>query len=130
MHLKYLILYVPDVTAAVEFYEKAFGLKRLFIHEGGDYAQLDTGSVALSFCSEELAESGITGGFRASRPSELPAGMEIGFETDDVAGDFARAVEAGAEAVTPPMEKPWGQKVSYVRDLNGFLIEICSPVGG
>jgi lactoylglutathione lyase len=24
--------------------------------------------------------------------------------------------------------KPWGQKVSYVRDLNGCLVEVCSPV--
>jgi hypothetical protein len=25
-------------------------------------------------------------------------------------------------------EKPWGQKLGYVRDLNGCLVEICSPV--
>jgi len=48
--------------------------------------------------------------------------------TEDVAGAYARAVAAGAMPLMPPKEKPWGQIVSYVRDCNGFLVEICSPV--
>ncbi|MEM6437045.1 MAG: hypothetical protein AAF773_24805 [Cyanobacteria bacterium P01_D01_bin.115] len=35
---------------------------------------------------------------------------------------------AGAVAVKVPTAKPWGQVVGYVRDLNGCLIEIASPV--
>lgn len=54
--------------------------------------------------------------------------VEVAFVTDDVAGDFEKAVQAEAKAVTPPTQKPWGQTVSYVRDLNGYLVEICSPV--
>jgi hypothetical protein len=27
-----------------------------------------------------------------------------------------------------PKIKPWGQVVAYVRDLDGFLIEVCSPM--
>jgi hypothetical protein len=27
-------------------------------------------------------------------------------------------------------EKPWGQVVAYVRDLNGYLVEICTPMAG
>ena len=38
------------------------------------------------------------------------------------------ALAAGATAVRAPAKKPWGQIVSYVRDNNGFLVEICSPV--
>jgi predicted enzyme related to lactoylglutathione lyase len=33
-----------------------------------------------------------------------------------------------AKSVSPPTQKPWGQTVSYVRDNNGFLIEICSEI--
>jgi hypothetical protein len=29
---------------------------------------------------------------------------------------------------TKPKQKPWGQTVGYVHDLNGFLVEICSPM--
>jgi len=31
--------------------------------------------------------------------------------------------------VQPPVAKPWGQVVSYVRDVNGFLVELCTAVG-
>jgi lactoylglutathione lyase len=27
-----------------------------------------------------------------------------------------------------PKKKPWGQTVAYVRDLDGFLVEICTSV--
>jgi uncharacterized glyoxalase superfamily protein PhnB len=37
-------------------------------------------------------------------------------------------VEGGAEPVTPPQTKPWGQDVAYVRDPDGNLVEIASPV--
>lgn len=35
MKFGYTIVYVPDVLASVEFFEKAFGLKRRFLHESG-----------------------------------------------------------------------------------------------
>ncbi|WP_234824496.1 VOC family protein [Ensifer adhaerens] len=39
---------------------------------------------------------------------------------------YEKAVSAGASPVKPPEEKPWGQVVGYVRDLNGCLVELCS----
>ena len=43
MKLAYTILYVPDVSASLQFFERAFGLKRRFLHESGTYGELDTG---------------------------------------------------------------------------------------
>lgn len=43
--------------------------------------------------------------------------------------DTSKAVKAGAELIAKPTEKPWGQTVSYVRSIEGTLIEICSPMG-
>ena len=113
MKLGYVIIYVPDVIKAVEFYEKAFGLTRKFVHESG-YAELLTGETALAFASEAL---------RASN------GVEIALVTNDVKAAYDQAVSAGASPYKKPEQKPWGQIVGYVRDLNGFLVEICSPVG-
>jgi lactoylglutathione lyase len=28
-----------------------------------------------------------------------------------------------------PTKKPWGQTVAYVRDLDGHLVELCTPMG-
>ena len=55
--------------------------------------------------------------------------IAIGFVTKDVEAAFNTAVRAGATSVSKPKTKPWGQVVSYVRDCNGFLVEICSPMG-
>ncbi|WP_317048478.1 VOC family protein [Flavobacterium ginsenosidimutans] len=41
-----------------------------------------------------------------------------------------KATSFGAVIVSEPVEKPWGQIVAYARDLNGFLIEICTEVKG
>jgi len=126
MKLGYVILYVPDVAATVAFYERAFGLVRRFIHESGQYAEMETGATALAFASEDMVST--TCGFRRNRLEDPAAGAEVALVTDDVPKSFTRAVEAGALPVVQPIEKPWGQVISYVRDGNGFLVEICSEV--
>jgi lactoylglutathione lyase len=45
-----------------------------------------------------------------------------------VAAAWDAALAAGAIVVSPPRTKPWGQTVAYVRDLEGMLVEICTPV--
>jgi len=47
-----------------------------------------------------------------------------------VASAYAKAVSVGAIPIKPPIEKPWGQAVAYVRAKDGSLIELCSPIGG
>jgi uncharacterized glyoxalase superfamily protein PhnB len=54
--------------------------------------------------------------------------FELGLVTDDVETSFRQALASGAAEVKPPETKPWGQVVGYVRDLNGFLVEICSEM--
>ena len=127
MKLGYTIIYVADVVATVTFYEKAFGLARRFVHESNLYAEMETGSTALAFAGEAMAElNGVA--IRPNRMDEVAAGVEIALVTDNPAAAYERAVAAGAIAVKPPELKPWGQTVGYVRDLNGCLVEICSPV--
>ena len=128
MNFAYTILYVSDVSRTVSFYEKAFGLKKRFIHESGDYAEMETGATTLSFTSNELAQSNLPAGFRENDLSHPPAGIEIAFTTDDVPVAFTRALKVGATEVAKPQMKPWGQQVAYVRDLDGVLVEIASPL--
>jgi len=128
MKLGYVIVYTPDVVAAVEFYERAFGLTRRFVAEGDDYAELDTGGTALAFAHDKMATlNKLT--VRPNRPGEVAAGVELALVTDDVAAAYAKALAAGATAVSAPEQKPWGQTVSYVRDRDGVLVELCSPMG-
>ena len=67
--------------------------------------------------------------FRSNRASDdQPAGAEVAFVSDDVQASYDKALKAGAVSYDEPRQKPWGQTVAYVRDINGFLVEICSPM--
>jgi lactoylglutathione lyase len=127
MRLGYVIIYVKDIQETVAFYEKAFGLKLRFIHESGSYAEMETGTTALAFADEEFVKDSHS--FRTNRRSEEAAGIEISLVTDDVKKQFNKAIKAGAISVVKPTQKPWGQLVSYVKDINGCLVEICSAIG-
>jgi lactoylglutathione lyase len=125
----YTILYVADVSASLELYERAFGQRRRFLHESGEYGELETGATTLAFASTELAASNVPGVMGPHVLGQAGPRFEVCFVTDDVAGAFERAVSQGVEPVTAPQTKPWGQHVAYVRDPDGNLVEIASPAG-
>ena len=125
----YTILYVQDVERSLSFYEKAFDLERKFISPDNQYGELQTGSTTLSFASVELAKSNLPGGFTESRAGAKPFAVEIAFATDDVPAQLNKAVAAGATELAAPKQKPWGQTVAYLADPDGFLVEICTPMG-
>ncbi len=128
MRLGYVIIYVEGIQETITFYEKAFGLKRRFVHESGAYAEMETGSTALAFVDENFVKDSLS--FRPNRHAQEAAGIEISLVTDHVEQQFDKAIKAGAVSVVKPTQKPWGQMVSYVKDNNGCLVEICSSIGG
>lgn len=130
MQLGYTIVYVPDVAASLAFFEHAFGLRRKFLHEGGDYGELDTGATTLAFAAHALGDLNFAGGHVHADASAQPLGFEIALVTDDVPAAHAQALAAGAREMAAPVTKPWGQVVSYVRCPDGLLVELCTPVGG
>jgi lactoylglutathione lyase len=127
MKLGYVIAYVPDVIKAVAFYEIAFSLERRFVHESQAYAEMETGETALAFAAQGfVTENGI--GFPAAWAGHPPSSIEIGLVTESVQEAYDRAISAGATAVRKPKVTDWGQTVAYVRDLNGMLVELCTPM--
>jgi len=127
IQLGYIIVYVADVSSTVDFYHNAFGIPLRFMDDSQQYAELDTGSTTLAFATQGMADSnGLA--IHMQRPQDVANGTEIVFVTPDVQVAYTHAVASGAEAVTSPEIKPWGQTVGYVRDCNGVLIEICTPM--
>lgn len=128
MKLGYTILYVDDVPATLAAWEAAFGLTRRFLHESDEYAELETGSTTLSFAGRTFGQ----GHFEQPEVRAMfegePKLYEIGLVTDDVPGAYAKAVAAGMTVVREPVTQPWGQQVGWVRDDNGILVEIASPM--
>jgi lactoylglutathione lyase len=130
MKFGYAIIYVPNVTESLAFFEKAFGFPRRFLHDSGDYGELDTGETVLAFASHELGAMNLPSGYVAADSSEQLLGIEVVFVTPSVAEAHASALSAGATEVKAPEYKPWGQVTSYVRCPDGTLVELCSPISG
>ena len=126
--LGWVIVYVPEVERAVEFYERAFGLTRAFVNPTGTFGQLDTGSTALAFAAETLADAHLPNGVRPGS-GEPPANVELALIFDDVQAAFAHAVAEGCTVLAEPAMQPQNQVVGWVRDPFGTLLEIASPVG-
>ncbi len=124
----YTILYVENVEATLAFYVRAFGFAQKFITPEKDYGELETGGTTLAFASYTVAEyNGIA--LEKVKPETAPLPFEITFVADDIESAWKQAVEAGAVVVKEPAQKPWGQTVGYLRDTNGFLVEVCTKVG-
>ncbi|CAM3618188.1 VOC family protein [Elizabethkingia occulta] len=124
----YTIFYVKNVTKSIEFYEKSFGFERKFITPEKDYGELNTGETSIAFASLELANTNLTEGFIPGNLNNKPFATEIGLITDNPENTVTQSLQYGATLVQEPLQKPWGQTVAYIRDIDGFLIEICSPM--
>ena len=129
MKFGYTIVYVPDVSASLAFFEKAFGFTTRFLHESGAYGELNTGETTLAFAAHSLGDMNFPSGHVEASSSKMPLGIEIAFVTSSVHDAHSKAISAGAVELKAPESKPWGQVVSYVRCPDGTLVELCSPIG-
>ena len=126
MKLAYVIPYVADVPATLAFYKAAFGLETKFLHESGDFGELKTGGTTLAFSSRQLM---VSLGKNPQEPDPARPVFEIALTTDDVPGALKQALAAGAKLIEEPKEMPWGQTIAYVSDPDGFVVELCTPMG-
>ncbi|KAI9355045.1 Lactoylglutathione lyase [Zopfochytrium polystomum] len=129
MELGYTILYVESVPQTIEFYEKAFGLERKFLHED-QYGELkNEATTCLAFASNDLASSHGFQYRKQVKGGESPP-FEIAFIVKDVEAAYQQAIAGGCVGLAAPAKKPWGQTVAYVKDLNGFIVELCTKIAG
>ncbi len=128
LKLGWVIVYVDEPITASAFYARTFGLVEEFASPDGSYAQLDTGPTKLAFASYALGEGNFAGGVRRSGPAETPFNVEITLVADDIDLAFEAALAAGCEKLAEPQDKPHGQRVAYVRDPFGTLLELATPL--
>ena len=127
MLLGWVIVYVEDPPGAREFYMRAFGLEGGFV-AGSEYAELDTGTTKLAFANYALGDRNFAGGVRPADRDGRPPNVELALVADDVDGAYERALEAGCVSLSEPKDKPHGQRVAWVRDPFGTLLELATPL--
>lgn len=121
----YVILIVSDLERALRFYTEVLGLP--LGHRSGPYAQFNTGTTRLALYSRDAMAQ--TLGMSLISPADNAPGFELGFKVPDVNAAFAEIVAHGAPVVTPPTDRPWGQRTAYIRDPDGHLIELAQDLG-
>lgn len=122
--LDHLVLVVEDIDVSTRFWRDVVGAE--FQHQSGDYSQFRIGEVRLGLFQVDAMAA--TLGREISHPTPGAAGFELGFQVDDVDTAYDQLVAAGADAVTPPGDRPWGQRTAYVSDPDGYLIELVRPL--
>ena len=91
MKFGYTIVYVPDVPSSLAFFERAFGFTQRFLHESGDYGELNTGETTLAFATHALGAMNLPSGYVEASASPKPLGVEVAFVTPSVAEAHAKA---------------------------------------
>ena len=119
------MLSVRHGAKAVEFYKQAFGARELFRLDGdnGDVvAQLAVGEADFWLADESPENKNFS-------PESLGgATARMVIVVDDPDAVFARALKAGATAVWPVADQPYGWRVGRLADPFGHHWEIGKPL--
>jgi catechol 2,3-dioxygenase-like lactoylglutathione lyase family enzyme len=113
-------LFVEDLAAAREFYQRAFGLP---IHFEDDVsAVFSFGNVlvnllAVSEAPELIAPATVAGPEAGSR-------MQFTVEVEDVDAACAELQSRGVQLLNGPMDRPWGIRTAAFADSAGHIWEI------
>ncbi|KAL3530728.1 hypothetical protein ACH5RR_010050 [Cinchona calisaya] len=125
----YTVLYVKDVAKSVAFYANAFGISVRRLDESHRWGELESGETTIAFTPIHQRETDdLTGKVQTPNPSRERQPIEICFDYPDVDAAYKRAIENEAMAVSEPEDKEWGQKVGYVRDIDGIVVRMGSHV--
>jgi PhnB protein len=119
-------LTVDDATAAIDFYQRAFGAKersRMAAPDGKiAHAELEIGD-SVVMLSDPFPQ------FQTKPPKEL-GGTSVGvfLYVDDVDAIYKQAIDAGATSTTEPADQFWGDRFGSVTDPFGHSWQIATHV--
>ncbi len=125
MKIASLRMITDDVARLVAFYEHVTGLAAAWATP--DFAEISTPTFTLAIGSARTV--GVFGPGSA-RPADNHS-LILEFLTNDVDADYARLRDSHAVAVqfvNEPTEMPWGNRSLLLRDPDGTLINLFTPV--
>ena len=124
-------LTVTDASKALKFYSEALGAEELFrlpTPEGGvAHAEFMIGNTRI-YISDEAEEW-----HAFAMPEGTTASCLFSIMTEDCQRSYDRAIKAGAESLSEPMNYFWGTRSALIKDPFGYrwsfnqIIENVSP---
>jgi catechol 2,3-dioxygenase-like lactoylglutathione lyase family enzyme len=116
-----ITLFVEDLGAAKEFYDRAFGLPTYF--EDSNSAVYNFGNTLINLL--EIAEApSLIGPAKVAAPD---AGSRVQFtiDVDDVDATAAELARRGVTLLNGPIDRPWGIRTASFQDPGGHIWEIA-----
>ena len=117
----YVILYVEDLGRSIGFYRDVIGLP--FKFEDNGYAEFATEGTKFSL----FERSGLPGLLGRPATPGGPGG-EVAFLVEDVDAEASRLRAAGAEILSGPVDRAWGQRTLHLADPDGFVVELAQEL--
>ncbi|CAN5336282.1 VOC family protein [soil metagenome] len=119
-----------DPAASLDFYEAAFGFERGQTMPGPDGAVVHA---EMRYKSGLLIMFGVEGMMGSTMRSPVSGGFEepitLYVYVDDVDALFEKSRRAGAEVVSAPEDMFWGDRVTRLRDPDGYAWSFATNVG-
>ncbi len=118
-------LTVSDMKAAMSFYQKAFGFKKLGVHKGPDgqpmHAEMTLRGTTIMIGPE------MPGWCRSAKTmGGSPASLYVYVENADKV--YAKALKLGAKERMPVMDMFWGDRCGAVIDPEGYQWSVATHI--
>jgi lactoylglutathione lyase len=116
----YVIFYVTSLERSTAFYRDVIGLDVRI--EGDGYVEFAMANTKFSLFSRDKLPELI------GRPAGAAPCGEIGFIVEDVDGEAARLLEAGARILRGPVNRPWRERTLHIADPDGNVVEYAQKL--
>lgn len=131
VELTHIRLLIDDFSGCFRFYRDVLGLPTSFSDDGGPYAEFKLGGDKFLGLFSRLAMTDVLGTGALPADVEIQDRVALVLHVDDVDAEAERLEEGGIPLVAEPSDRPdWGLRTLHVRDPDGNLIELWSPIGG
>lgn len=114
-------LKVADYEKTFSFYKNVLGFSVKTEDATNKFAELQFGNLVIALLTNETVE-GMCGEKELGSPRDSP--VVIAMEVDSLEQTYKTFLQKGVTFIIPPKTTPWGQKVSYMRDIEGYVWEL------
>lgn len=121
------ILAVADVDRSVAFYRDLMGFDVDATYDDPPYATLVRAGMRLSLAEQGHPAEDRPGVLMTAPPDPSSAAVVLVLEVADCMAVHADLASAGADMLAPPYSPPWGGHRFFVRDPDGYLVEVEQP---
>ncbi len=122
-----VILAVAKVDRSLAFYRDVLGFSVDAVYDDPPYATLSRAGMRLSLAEQGHAAEDRPGVLMTAPEDPARAVVVLVLEVEDCLAVHDELGRKGANFLAPPYSPPWGGHRFFVRDPDGFLVEVEQP---